>query len=219
MWGLSVNGVAMAEPARPAHREKRVSECFEIKNAEQRKVLIQVLALNLLLVVLLATTGTLADSSGLIANALDNASDALVYAMSLFAIGRSSRWKRMAAIASGILLLLFAVGVLGDTVRRFLTGSEPVGPLMMGMAVVAAGINYWCMRLLARLSEKDVNLRAAETFSFNDFVSNGGILVAGVLVAWTGERWPDLLVGLAVVGIALKGSVEILRDAWREQQT
>lgn len=194
-----------------------MSECFEIKNAEQRKVLIQVLALNLLLVVLLATTGTLADSSGLIANALDNASDALVYAISLFAVGRSSHWKRMAAIASGILLLLFAVGVLGDTVRRFLTGSEPVGPLMMGMAAVAAGINYWCMRLLARLSEKDVNLRAAETFSFNDFVSNGGILVAGALVAWTGERWPDLLVGLAVVGIALKGGVEILRDARKEQ--
>lgn len=190
-----------------------MSERIEIKNAEQRKVLIQVLALNVLLAVMLASTGMLADSSSLIANALDNASDALVYAISLFAVGRSPHWKRIAAAASGGLLLLFALGVLGDTVRRYLTGSEPVGPLMMGMALVAAGINYWCMRLLARLSEKDVNLRAAETFSFNDFISNGGILVAGVLVAWTGERWPDLLVGLAVVGIAAKGGVEILRDA------
>lgn len=56
-------------------------------------------------------------------------------------------------------------------------------------------------------------MRAAETFSLNDFSSNGGILIAGIAVAWTGQRWPDLLIGLAVATIAAKGGVEILRDA------
>jgi hypothetical protein len=40
--------------------------------------------------------------------------------------------------------------------------------------------------LLQRLKDPDVNLRAATTFSFNDFISNGGILIAGVLVLWLG---------------------------------
>jgi cobalt-zinc-cadmium efflux system protein len=194
-------------------------EHFDATSTEQRRVLVIVLVLNLMLAVSLAVTGVLADSSGLIANALDNASDAAVYAISLFAVGRSLRWKRIAAACSGVLLLIFALGVLGDTVRRFVTGSEPMGFMMMAMAVIAAAVNLLCLRLLARLKKQDVNLRAAQTFSVNDFISNGGVLVAGGLVAWTGRLWPDLLVGLAVVGIALKGGVDILRDARRRENS
>lgn len=194
-------------------------EHFDATSTEQRRVLVIVLVLNLMLAVSLAVTGVLADSSGLIANALDNASDAAVYAISLFAVGRSLRWKRIAAACSGVLLLIFALGVLGDTVRRFVTGSEPIGFMMMAMAVIAAAVNLLCLRLLTRLQKQDVNLRAAQTFSVNDFISNGGVLVAGGLVAWTGRLWPDLLVGLAVVGIALKGGVDILRDARRRENS
>lgn len=192
---------------------KNQGESSNAKNSKQRRVLLIVLALNLVLVVALVITGVLADSSGLIANAVDNGSDVLVYAISLFAVGRPVRWKRIAAIFSGVMLLLFGIGVLGDTARRFLTGSEPIGLTMMAMAVIAAIINLICLKLLMGLGEKDVNLHAAETFSANDFISNGGILVAGVLVAWLGQSWPDLLVGLGVVAVAAKGGFDILREA------
>src|SRR3546814_8230910 len=72
--------------------------------------------------------------------------------------------------------------------------------------------NCLCLRLRHRLKDPGVNLRAATTFSFNDFISNGGILIAGVLVLWLGTNWPDLLVGFAPAIIAIKGGVEILRD-------
>jgi Co/Zn/Cd efflux system component len=55
--------------------------------------------------------------------------------------------------------------------------------------------------------------RSAARPSFNDFISNGGILVAGVLVWWLGTNWPDLLVGFLTAVIAIKGGIEILRDA------
>jgi len=79
-------------------------------------------------------------------------------------------------------------------------------------------VNYVCLRLLQRLKEPDVNLRAATTFSFNDFVSNGGILIAGLMVLWLGSNWPDLVVGLATAFIAIKGGIEILRDARNENK-
>lgn len=62
---------------------------------------------------------------------------------------------------------------------------------------------------------QDVNLKAAQTFSCNDFISNGGILVAGGLVLLLGQRWPDLVVGGAVALVALWGGVEIRKDARR----
>lgn len=190
-------------------------ESFEAVTTEQRRTLWIVLGLNLLLVVFMGGAGLASDSSALIANALDNASDAAVYALSLFAVGRSLNWKRGAAGASGVLLILFGLGVVADTVRRFLTGSEPIGTTMMVVALFAGVINLICVWLLGRLKKKEVHLRAAETFSFNDFISNGGVLVAGAVVAWTGERWPDLVVGLMVALVAIKGGLDIIGDARR----
>lgn len=179
----------------------------------QRRTLLVVLALNAALFVGLGIGGLLADSSALLANALDNASDSAVYLISFLAVGRAVIWKTRAARVSGILLLVFAGGVLLDVLRRTLMGTEPVGWTMMGLAVVAAIVNLVCLELIRRQDSGDVNMKVAETFSFNDFASNGGILVAGGLVLWLNQSWPDLLVGLIVAAIAVKGGIDILRGA------
>tara|TARA_R110000751_G_scaffold2018_5_gene8322 strand:- start:268179 stop:268733 length:555 start_codon:yes stop_codon:yes gene_type:complete len=158
-------------------------------------------------------TGAVGDSNALIANGLDNSSDAVVYGLSLLALTRSRTWKRGAARFSGVMLLVFAGGVVLDAIRRFLDGSEPVGVMMLAMAAVAAVVNLICLRLLQKMQDKDVNLRAATTFSFNDFVANGGIIIAGIIVLVTEANWPDLVVGIGVAGIAVYGGIEILRDA------
>jgi len=183
---------------------------------KERKTLWVVLGLNLGIAAGFFTTGAIGDSSALIANGLDNTSDSLVYGISLFALSRSSKWKRGAANVSGGLLLIFAIAILIDAWRRFDGGSEPLGPLMIAMSLAAAVINLACIWLLGRLKEPDVNIRAANTFSLNDFASNGGILIAGALVWWLGSNWPDLVVGVAVAGIAAWGGIGILRDAHGE---
>ena len=183
----------------------------------QRRILLLVFALNAALFVGLGVAGWLADSSALLANALDNASDSAVYLISFLAVGRALMWKTRAARASGIMLLIFAAGVLLDVLRRTVMGTEPIGWTMMAMAVVAAIVNFVCLELIRRQRSDDVNMKAAETFSLNDFASNGGILIAGGLVLWLDQSWPDLLVGLIVAGIAVKGGLEILRDAARSR--
>ena len=179
----------------------------------ERRTLWIVLLLNAAIAAGFFATGIIGDSSALIANGVDNLSDTAVYALSLIALSHGQTWKTRAATASGVMLLLFAGGILIAVGRRYIQGSEPIGPTMIGMAIIAAIVNGVCLWLLKRLREPDVNLRAATTFSFNDFISNGGILIAGVLVLWLGSNWPDLLVGLATAVIAIKGGVEILRDA------
>lgn len=193
-----------------------MSERIEPKDDRQRRILWIVLVLNVAIAIGFFGTGGFGDSSALIANGLDNTSDAFVYALSLFAMSRSDRWKRIAATVSGSLLILFAFGILFDAGRRFLEGSDPLGPIMIVMAVIAAAVNLVCVILLRRIRAPDVNVRAANTFSINDFIANLGILVAGGLVAWLGTNWPDLLVGVAVAAVAAWGGVEILRDAHGE---
>lgn len=179
----------------------------------QRRRLLEVLLLNVGLTVTLAIGGYVADSSALIANAVDNASDAAVYGLSYFAVARSERWKTAAAMISGVLLLILSLGVVLEVIRRFTSGSEPLGTAMIAMALAALVINAWCLRLLAGVRTESVNLRAAWTFSVNDFLSNFGIILAGTLVWWLGRTWPDLIVGAAVAVMAGYGGIEILRDA------
>lgn len=188
------------------------------RHDRQRRTLLVVLILNGLLFAGLGLGGLLADSSALLANALDNASDSVVYLISFLAVGRALTWKRRAATTSGVLLLIFAAGVLIDAGRRWWLGAEPIGWTMISLAVVAAVVNLICLQLLRRLEGDDVNLRAAETFSLNDFASNGGIIVAGGLVLWLNQSWPDLVVGVIVAGIAAKGGLEILEDARKPQE-
>lgn len=191
---------------------------LDADDAGQRRTLWIVLLLNAALAAGFAVAGVLGDSNALLANGLDNASDSVVYALSILALRRGPAWKRGAARVSGLMLLALAGGVLIDAVLRFLTGSEPLGPAMIGMALVAAAVNALCLWLLNRVRNRDVNMRAARTFSLNDFASNGGIVLAGLLVLWTGQAWPDLLVGAAVALIAFKGGVDILSDAHREAE-
>jgi len=155
-------------------------------------------------------------ATALLANEVDNSSAAIVYDLSRLALSRSRVWKRTAARFSGVMLLVFACDVIVDAARRFIQGSAPVATVMMTMAAVAGVANLLSLYLLKKRENRDVNLRAATTFSVNDFVSNGGIILAGIAVILTGSHWPDLLVGTAVAGIALYGGVDILRDAHQD---
>ena len=185
----------------------------DVGSPEKRKTLWVVLWLNVAIAIGFFAVGYFADSNALLANGLDNSSDAIVYALSLLALTRSRTWKRGAARFSGIMLLIFSAGVIFDAYRRFVEGSDPGGILMMAMAFIAGMVNLYCLRLLQKMENKDGNMRAATTFSFNDFISNGGIIIAGIIVMLTGTNWPDLVVGIAVACIALYGGIEILRDA------
>ena len=189
------------------------------KSTGERRALRLALWLNAGLAASLVTTGIIGESSGLIANGLDNTSDAAVYAISYLAVTRSAVWKTRAAQLSGVMLLVLSGSVLVDVARRFLEGAEPASAVMMVMAVVAAVVNIVSLNLLRRIRQEDVNLRAAWTFSINDLIANLGVIAAGILVAVLGRAWPDLVVGLSIALVAAKGGIEILVDAQREGQS
>ena len=93
---------------------------FDLGSADKRKTLWLVLALNVAIAAGFFVTDFLGDSNALLANGVDNSSDAVVYALSLLALTRSRRWKRGAARFSGVMLLIFAVaGAARESPRPF----------------------------------------------------------------------------------------------------
>jgi Co/Zn/Cd efflux system component len=121
--------------------------------------------------------------------------------------------KQRAAQWSGVFQVALACGILLDVTRRAIYGSEPDSLLMMGVSVVALAANAYCLTLLAKHRDGEVHMRASWIFSRSDVIANAGVILAGVLVAATGSRWPDLVVGGAIALVVLHGGRAILRSA------
>jgi Co/Zn/Cd efflux system component len=195
-----------------------MSDCdchFEARDAEQRKVLLTVFAINSVMFVAEFVVGLFAQSSGVIADSLDMLADALVYGVGLYAIGRAAAIKRRAAWWSGIFQFGLALCILGDVARRAVVGSEPHSLLMMIIASVALVANASCLSLLSKHRDGEVHMRASWIFSRSDVIANAGVIVAGLLVRVTGSRWPDLIVGSVIALVVARGGTEILRETKR----
>ncbi len=186
---------------------------IEIKDRTERGVLVVLLLINGVMFIAELAVGWWAQSTALIADALDMLADAMVYGVGLYAVGKSMFIKAGAARISGSLQVLLGLLVLVDILRRLIVGSEPVSILMMGMGIIALIANVSCLVLIARYRSGEVHMRASWIFSKNDVIANLGVILAGGLVAWTGSRLPDLVIGLLVALIVIRGGMLILQDA------
>jgi cation diffusion facilitator family transporter len=185
----------------------------ETVNAQERRILIIALALNASMAVIGGVAGWIAQSTGLLADALDMFSDATAYSIGLLAIGRSARFKNNAAHLSGSLLLLLGVAVLVEVGRRVAFGAEPVSGWMIGTALLSLVVNLTVLRLLAPLKSGEVHLRATWIFTRADVVANVGVILAGALVLWLNSPYPDFVIGALIGLYVIKEAAEILLDA------
>ncbi len=189
------------------------------ENKAERSTLKKVLAINLSQVGLAGTVGFLANSTGLLGSALDSLADAAVYIVSLYAVGKSGKAKARAARLSGIFLIFLGVLLLVEAIRRFLGGGEPVGIAMIITAIVNAFSNWWCLKLLRTHQRHGAHMKAAVIFTGNDTLVNLGIVLSAIAVMIFKSSIPDLLIGIALVGISLKGGIEILKEANKEEKS
>lgn len=194
-------------------RDEETEIRLDARNVEERRTLRWVLGINFTQVVMASAAGILADSTGLLGAALDNLGDAAVYAVSLYAVGRTVIAKARAANLSGILLIVLAFGLLVEVLRRFFAGAEPIGFAMIITALANAATNVVCLRLLRAHRAHGVHFKASWIFTTNDMLANAGIALSGLLVMLLKSPVPDLLIGVVVVGIVLKGGWEILKEA------
>lgn len=190
---------------------------MEARNEQERKTLLIVLSINAFMFVFELVLGLAAESTGLIADSLDMFADASVYSISLYAVGKSMTIKGKAARFSGIAQILLAVLALFDVLRRFIVGSEPVSVLMMGVGVIALIANSICLSLISKHRDGGVHMRASVIFSKNDVIANSGVIVSGALVWVLESRYPDLVIGLIIAAVVLRGGIRILKEAMEHQ--
>jgi cation diffusion facilitator family transporter len=179
-------------------------------NAKQRRVLQIVLGLNAVMFCVEFSAGAVAGSASLMADSVDMLGDALVYAMSLYALERSVRWKAGAAFAKGGFILVFGIGVMIEVALKIANGVPPSSAIMLGFGALALAVNAVCLTLLWQFRKHDVNMASTWECSRNDVISNLGVLAAAGGVALWHSPWPDILVGSAIALLFLRSAFRIL---------
>jgi Co/Zn/Cd efflux system component len=187
------------------------SGSLQSSDETERKTLYWLLAINGTMFVVELGFGLFAQSTGLIADSLDMLADALVYGISLYAVGKAAAAKDNAARVSGWLQMALAVGCLIEVGRRFFYGGEPVSTLMISVSAVALLANVFCLWLISKHRHGGNHMKASWIFSSNDVLVNLGVIVSGVLVGLTGSHYPDLVIGLLISLLVASGAIRILR--------
>lgn len=188
------------------------------RKRDQRRVLTIVMIINLAMFVAEFGGGVAAGSSALMADSVDMLGDAIVYALSLYALHRGARWEAGAAIIKGLLILAFGVAVMAQIGERIMHGVPPSSNLMLGFGSLALAANLTCLAMLWRFRKLNVNMSSTFECSRNDVASNLGVLAAAGLVAWTKTAWPDIAVGTFIALLFLRSAWRVLGDAiaaWR----
>lgn len=183
----------------------------------ERRTLLALLGINAVMFLVEAVAGWLGQATGLVADSLDMLADASVYAIALYAVGRSRSLQTKAAALSGALQIALGVLVAVDVVRRFVVGSEPMSLLLIGIGLVALAANLACLALISKHREGGIHMRASWIFSANDVIANIGVIIAGALVWLLGSRIPDLVIGAIIAAVVLRGGVRILLDVRTER--
>ena len=182
-------------------------------------------ALNVGLVAIQVVVGLLAGSLALLADAGHNLSDVLGlgiawYAAHLSRLPPSARrtygWGRgtiLSALANAVILLVSVGAIAVEAVHR-LASPAPVAEMLVVWAA-AAGIvvNGFTAWLFSRGDGDDVNLRGVFLHMAGDTGISAAVVLAALVIGWTGWLWIDPVMGLVIAGVITWGTWDLLRES------
>jgi Co/Zn/Cd efflux system component len=180
-------------------------------DTSERRPLWIVFGINAALFIGEVVAGLLVGSMGLIADSLDMLADAVVYGLSLAAVGASVARKNRVARQSGYFQLALAVFGLAEVARRFVSPTELPEPVtMIAVSLVALAGNVAGLRLISQARGAGAHVEASRIFTSNDVKVNLLVIAAGTAVALTASKVPDLVAGALIFVIVANGARRIL---------
>jgi len=168
--------------------------------------------------------GIFSHSLALLSDAGHNFADALALLLSWYAMwiaGKPSDRHRtfgyhrvaiLAALANATSLVIIALIIFWQGILRLNSPTEIHSGPMIGMAAVAIVINGVIAFWLHHGAKHDVNVRSAYLHMLGDALSAFGVVIAGVVIALTGNTTADPIASFLIAALILWSSWGILKE-------
>ncbi len=183
------------------------------------------IAINFIFIVFEALYGFLSNSMALIADAGHNLSDVLALVFSWIAIILSQRKSTLrytyglrrstilVSLLNTIILLVAVAFIVYETVDRLRNPVKINAANMIIVAAVGIAVNGFTAWLFLKDQKRDLNIRSAFVHFIADTLVSLGVVVTGVVVAFTGIQWFDPAISFVIVGVILYSSYHLLIDS------
>ncbi len=131
--------------------------------------------------------------------------------------GRYTYGLRSSSILAALLnalFLLVAISVIAiEAIRRFAEPSPVAGMTVIIVAAIGIVINTATALLFMRGRKGDLNIRGAFLHMAADAAVSAGVVLAGLVIVYTGWSWIDPVTSLAIVAVVAVGTWGLLRDS------
>lgn len=127
-----------------------------------------------------------------------------------YGLGRSSI---LAALANAVFLLVAVGGITWEAVRRFNDPAPVAGGTVIWVASVGIAVNLGSALLFMSGRKDDLNVKGAFLHMAADAAVSAGVVIAGILILYTGWHWLDPVTSLVINAVIVWGTWGLLRDA------
>lgn len=185
------------------------------------------IGLNSAFVVAEAVAGLIVGSMALLSDAGHNLSDvaSLLFVLIAFRLAKSKPtqtytygYKKSTVLVSMLnaVILLVVVGVIiSESIDKIISPRPVEGGVVAWVAGVGIIINAFTAWLFFKGSKDDINIKGAYLHLAADALVSVGVMVAGIVISFTGWNIIDPIIGLAVAVVILISTWGLLRDSIR----
>ncbi len=182
--------------------------------------------LNTVFVALQFGYGYIANSLALISDAVHNLSDvlSLILAWAAIWLGRKTptatrtygyrRASILAALANAALLLVAVGAIVVEAIERFGHPQPVASSTVLWVAAAGIVVNGVTALFFMRGREHDINIQGAFLHMAADAAVSLGVVIAALLIRWTGYDWIDPAASLLVAAVIVVSSWGLTRDAF-----
>jgi cobalt-zinc-cadmium efflux system protein len=191
---------------------------------KHRKSLVLVVAITLAVVVIQVIGAALSGSLALLADAGHMLSDAAGVFIALLASWIATRpatvrstygYQRaevLAALANAIILVVIAVVITIEAIRRLGEPSEVRTDIMLIAALLGGAANLACLLILHSGHKESLNIRGAYLEVLGDLLGSIAVVIAAVVIAVTGFQQADAIASILIAAMILPRAWSLLSD-------
>ena len=123
------------------------------------------------------------------------------------------RAEILAALANAVVLLAISAYILYEAYQRFRNPPEVSSAGMLAVASIGLVVNVAGFLLLRGAASQSLNIRGALFEVVSDLLSSVGVIVAGLIILFTGWRYADPLVSALIGLFIVPRTWGLLREA------
>jgi cobalt-zinc-cadmium efflux system protein len=180
---------------------------------------------NLAFTIIEAIYASITNSVSLLGDAGHNLSDVLGLLLAWGATYLASRkasdlysygYRRttiLAAIINAVVLVLAAFYIAYESFNKFFNPTPIAEITMMIVAGIGIAVNAGCALLFLKGRKDDLNLQGAFLHLAYDALISAGVVVAAIIIYFTGWLWVDPMVGILITVVIVGGTWGLLRDS------